>query len=106
MTRPYRRCEIGPEGGLCHRCEVFRPAAAFRLIRGRWRSSWCNACAQERTRVWRAQNHETVLAKQRERQRAAYVPVADVTPPPDGVGRHRGASLPHVPIDSGRRTSK
>ena len=38
----------------CTRCGRVLPADTFRLIRGRWRSSWCPACHVARTRQWRA----------------------------------------------------
>lgn len=62
MTRPYRSRPLDAAELVCVRCGERKPAADFRLVRGRWKSSWCDACYLARTREWRADNPEYVAA--------------------------------------------
>lgn len=56
--RPLDAAEL-----VCVHCGQTKPAADFRLLRGRWRSSWCKICAVVATRAWRAGNgRESVAA--------------------------------------------
>lgn len=53
----------------CTRCGHEQPIDRYRLLRGRWRSSWCDACHVARTRQWRADNRDAINAR-RPRRRA------------------------------------
>ena len=50
----------------CRHCGRILPLSAFRLIRGRWPSSWCRSCSVERTREWRAANRDRLNAARRD----------------------------------------
>jgi hypothetical protein len=63
--RRYTRSPLEASDRLCVRCGHVWPIASFAVLRGRWPSSWCRACAVDATRTWRLANAVEINARRR-----------------------------------------
>jgi len=79
MSRPYLCPFLGREivshetlTMRCRRCNQQLPRSTFRLMRGRYPSSWCPACHVAATREWRARNRDEINTRRRAAYRAAH----------------------------------
>jgi hypothetical protein len=64
-TIPHEAPGTTESARTCTRCHYAYPIAAFRLVRGRWLSSWCDGCYVQRNREWRAANRDHLNAARR-----------------------------------------
>jgi hypothetical protein len=69
MTATLLQDPAGPPGTAlkrCTRCGTWLRVHAFRLLRDRWRSSWCGPCSVAATREWRRANRDAINARRRQ----------------------------------------
>jgi hypothetical protein len=65
VTRRWTRAPLTATERLCVQCATTKTIGEFRILRGRWPSSWCNACAVDATRTWRLANAVEINARRR-----------------------------------------